>query len=148
MHLLIAYGKIPTDQVKQNSLREFRLYRFLNDVPIFSKDKRGINVTILILHIMFLLRQGKHGHICDRVDALKQYSRRYLRRDENFRSNCFIKMLILLPKASFNKMRTERHASDLVKKLNSMPIHNTRQGIETEPIPYEHLWEMTLEILD
>ena len=44
----------------------FRLARFLNNVPSFSKDKRGMNINILILQVLFLLRQGKRGEIIDR----------------------------------------------------------------------------------
>ena len=147
MHFLISSNKIPEKDVKKYPLRPFRLFRFLNDVPIYSKDKRGVNVSILTIHILFLLDRKNYSRISERVDALNQYCRRYLLKDDTFRSNCFIKMLTQMPKANYNRLRTERYAANYHKRLLDMPIEKTRQGIETEPVPYEHLWEMVLERL-
>lgn len=37
----------------EDDLKKFRLNRFLNEVPLYSKDKRGANISILILQILF-----------------------------------------------------------------------------------------------
>ena len=148
IHFLIRRGKIDQKLLQDKPLRNFRLYKFLNDVPIYARDKRGVNISILIIHVLFLLDQRKFSRIHDRVDALNQYCYRYLRRDETFRSNCFIKMLVQVPKAGFNRIRTERYAKPYYQKLLSMPLSESRQGIEMEVMPYEDLWEMVLEMLD
>ncbi|MEL6989086.1 MAG: hypothetical protein AAGK97_14835, partial [Bacteroidota bacterium] len=114
----------------------------------FTKDKRGLNIAILIVHVLFLLHLKKYNQIIDRTEALNQYCYRYLRTDDTFRSNCFIKMLLQIPKADFNRMRTERYAEKFVNKLRSMPLSVSTQSAEVEFFPYEDLWEITLEMLD
>lgn len=142
IEFLASIGKIRTSKVSK-----FRLYRFLNEIPIYTKDKRGLNIAILVVHILILLQQRKFTQIIDRVDALNQYCHRHLRRDDTFRSNCFIKMLLQIPKADFNRKRTIRYAQPYITKLKSMPLKISDQSIEVELIPYESLWEMTVELL-
>jgi hypothetical protein len=146
LHFLTEIGKIDFSILRKT--KNFRLYKFLNDIPIYSKDKRGINISILIVHVLLLLQQRKFLKIIDRVDALNQYCHRYLRRDDTFRANCFIKMLLQMAKADFNRIRTERYAEKYKVKLLTVPLNVADHGIEVEIIPYEHLWEMVLELLD
>lgn len=121
--------------------RKFRVSRFLNDMPIFSKDKRGNNITIIILQILFHLKLNEKGKIIDKMETLKTYAYRYLRRDDTFRSNCFIHMLMCLPKAHFNPISLRRHARNYINRLG------TYQSGEVEIIPYEKLWEEVLRLL-
>jgi hypothetical protein len=126
----------------------FRISKFLNEVPVYSKDKRGLNIAILIIQFLFLLHKRRYSELIDRADALKQYCYRYLRKDDTFRSHCFIRMLLQIPRADFNRIRTERYAESYMKKLKSVPLIVSDQSIEVEVIPYDDLWEMTLELLN
>ena len=99
----------------------FRLYSFLNNIPIYSKDKRGINVALLIFQFIYMLYEKKFDDAIDRVDALNQYAYRYLRVDSNFRSNCFIKMLTKIHKADFHPVRTMNYTKALHNKLIETP---------------------------
>jgi hypothetical protein len=128
-------------------LKKFRVNKFLNEVPNYSKDKRGMNISILILQVLFLLHQKKYGKIIDRAEALRTYTHRYLRKDATFRSNCFLKMLLQLPGANFHRVAVERKTADLRKKLSSVGIINN-QSAEVEIIPYEVLWELVLDSLE
>lgn len=136
---------IPNDN---NSLKKFRLSKFLNEVPICSKDKRGANISILILQILFLLHEKKYNAIIDRAESLKTYTYRYLRRDDTFRSHCFIRMLLTLPECSFNKTTVLRRADKYWQQLQAMPLNVARQSAEIEIVPYETLWAFVLEELD
>ncbi len=133
---------------KDDQGKKFRLRKFLNEVPNFSKDKRGANITIIVLQILFLLDQKKYGEIIDRMEALKMYTFRYLRKDDTFRSNCFLKMLIKVPASSFHKAGVIRSTDSYLKKLKSTPIELTSQSIDIEIIPFEKLWEFILDALD
>lgn len=144
LYFLAKINKIKTT----NALPKFRIFKFLNDIPLFTKDKRGLNIAILIVHVLILLEQRNHGSIIDRIDALSQYCHRHLRRDETFRANCFIKMLIQSARAQFNRIRTERYTLRLRQNLESMPLSVSVRNIEVEIIPYEDLWEMVLDLLD
>jgi hypothetical protein len=146
LHLFAAMGKI--GQPPSGGARAFRLNRFLNSLPQYTKDKRGANITILVLQVLFLLQQKRYGVIIDRVEALKTYTSRYLRKDETFRSNCFLKMLLLLPACRFHKVALKNQAAPLRKRLDEMPMHAAQQNLEVEIVPYEMLWELVLELLE
>jgi len=121
IQLLIKMGKVVEEKKPEKKLRPFRLKRFLNEVPHFSKDKRGLNIAILIIHILFLFIQKKESEIEDRFQSLNQYSFRYLRNDATLRSNLFIKMLLQLPKAAYHPVRTQRYAEKHHKRLLETP---------------------------
>ncbi len=146
IHFLIMKKLITPDNLDTG--KKFRIKKFLNEVPSYSKDKRGNNITILILHILFLLEQEKYGEIIDRMESLKTYSHRYLRQNDTFRSNCFIKMLLQLPAASFHKTGVKRKAKKYLDKLLSVPLEKANQNADVEIIPYETLWEFVLDSLD
>ena len=144
VYYFISAGIIEVGE--DDPIKKFRLSRFLNEVPTFSKDKQGNNITILILQVLFLLLQQQYGKIIDRVESLRTYTHRYLRRDETFRSNCFIKMLTVLPAANFNKTAVMRRSKKYWEKLQTVGIINN-QSAELEIIPYETLWQFVLESL-
>jgi tetratricopeptide (TPR) repeat protein len=145
IYLFIQLGKI---KVPEGAVpRQFKVARFLNEVPTYSKDKRGANVTILILQVLILLQQKKYDKIIDKADALKVYTSRYLRKNETYRSNCFIKMLLLLPHYAFNKKGVLRRSAKLEKRLSEVPIAEITPSIEVEVVPYETLWEIVKELL-
>lgn len=130
---------------EETMVRRFRLFKFLNEVPIYSKDKRGLNIAILILQILFLLDRRDFNGIISRTEALKVYCSRYLRSDENYRSNCFLKMMLTMEKKNFNLEHTRKVARKYFNKLESSRFHYKHGSrSEIEIIPYEHLWHLIL----
>lgn len=148
IQLILDSGLWPEATQYQKDLPEFKLYKFLNTIPVFSRDKRGINVSILLMHIGFLLQRKDHNNIIDRVDSLNQYAYRYLRKDDSFRSNCMIKMVIQMSRADFHPVRTERYTEALLKSLREVNLAGSGENIETEIIPYEVLWEIFTKALE
>ena len=149
IHFLIRMQKIDPDKNNDGKkLRPFSLARFLNDVPKFSKDKRGLNISILIIQYLFLLLDRKYSKLIDRLDALKQYSYRYLKNDESFRSNLFIKMLLKVADADFHPIAAVRYTKDMQAKLLASTPSANFQSAEIEVIPYEKLWEIVIELLE
>lgn len=132
----------------ESSFKKFRLSRFLNDVPVYSKDKSGANISIIVLQILFLLQQEKYGEIIDRTESLKTYTQRYLKQDATYRSNCFIHMLLTLPECSFHKKAVLRKSEKYWHKLLEVPMSAANQNAEIEIVPYEMLWDFVLESLD
>ena len=65
-----------------------------------------------------------------------------------FLTNCFIKMLLQLPPAHFNKTAAIRKAKKYSDKLKEVPLESAKQSNELEIVPYEMLWEFVLESLD
>ena len=147
LHFLVDIGRIqPAEHDK--SFNKFRLGRFINETPIFSKDKRGMNIPILVIQIIFMIHQKKYGDAIDRIEAIQKYCSRYLVKDDTFRSNCFIKMLLQIPKASFHKAAVERKSEKYLGRLREFALNLSTQSHEIEIIPFEVLWEMVLETLE
>ncbi len=146
IYLLNLTGKIPKDS--KPALPRFRLGKFLNEILSFSKDKRGYNIDILVLQILIALVRKDYDYIIDRQNALKQYSSRYLRKNEHYRSTCFVNILLHLVAADFHQVRFLRYAEKDIKKLEAMPLEAANQIAEFEIIPYEYLLSITLELCD
>lgn len=134
-------------KLEKETTKPFRVGKFMNEVPIFSKDKKGVNVAIIIIQILIFIAQGKEGKVIDKVDALRLYVHTHLRNDDSLRSNCFIKMLMQMVKAKFHRAGTIRKTESLYQKLASTPIVEKSQSQFVEIIPYEQLWEMSLSQL-
>ncbi|MEM1323445.1 MAG: hypothetical protein AAGG75_24475 [Bacteroidota bacterium] len=147
VNFLIQIGKIDTIN-PEYQLRRFRMSKFLNEVPDFSMNKRGQNIPILIIQLLFLLLKKQYDTVWDRVEALNAYCYRYLRRDYTFRSNCFIKMLLLMPKAGFHKERVIRRAQTLLQKLAAASSAVIDSSVDVELIPYEVMWNYITELLE
>ncbi len=148
IRLALAKFLVSIGKAEVEDLSKFKLYKFLNEVPKYSKDKSGTNVTILIVQLLFLLKDRKYGKIEEKLDALNQYSYRYLKDDASFRANCLIKMLLKLPEAEYHPLRVKRYVARYEKKLASKPYEVNEQNLDVEIIPFDILWELVLELLD
>lgn len=126
---------------------KLKIQKFLNEVSLYTKDKKGLNISILIIQLLWLIQLKKYHQMIKRSDALNIYCSRYLKKDENFRSNCFIKMLIQVIKADFHPVAAQRKAAPYFKRLSDVPFESSGQAYEVELIPYERLWEMVLRSL-
>jgi len=147
VHFLVFVDKIVPIRSDER-FSNFKLGKFLNSVPIFSKDKRGLNIPILVIQILFTIAKRDFETAINRIEAIKKYCSRYLRKHQNFRSNCFIKMLLQAPISGFHKAGTERRAAKYLEQLKSAPLEITNQAYEVEIIPYEDLWDIIIEHLD
>lgn len=146
INFLSKIGYVDLSESGKRRVPNFKLGKFLNEVPHYSKDKRGMNISILIAQFIILLAEKKYSKLIDRTEALDKYSYRHLKNDQNLRSNCFIRMLLALVKADFNPIRAKRYAEKYVKRLNFTEINLNEYSAEIEIIPYEELWEIILDI--
>lgn len=120
---------------------------FLRSVPLFSKDKRGMNVPVLIIQMLIYISEKNYDAFIDRIDAIKKYSGRYLRMQDAYRSSCFIKMLVTISKNNFHPQAIARQALPLKEKLAKTPLDVSPQAYELEIIPYELLWDLIMKAL-
>lgn len=131
--------------------KEYKTYRaakFSNEVPIFSRDKTGINITIIIAQFLLLFTEGKYQKAIDKIESIKQYSHFHLRKDVTYRSNCFLKMLVKLIECNYHKAATIRKTRSLYEKLKNHPAEMQRQTNHVEIVPFEVLWEIILDSID
>jgi hypothetical protein len=143
-YYLVAIEKI---SLPEGYVSKFKLKKFLNEIPNYSKDKQGMNIPILIIQTLFAISEQNYHQSIDRIEAVEKYCGRYLKQNETFRSHCFIKALLQIPAASFHHETAIRKAQKYIDQLNTLPLDVAYQTHEIEIIPYEHLWEMALEVL-
>lgn len=148
INYLINLKEIDPGQNSDRQASKFRLGRFLNEIPIFSKDKRGMNIAILSIQVLFLIQQKKYNKAIDSLEAIEKYCARYLHKEDTIRSYYFIKMLLCIPAASFHKKGVIRKASPYLNKLKATPPADVNQMHSIEIIPYEDLWSFALKSLD
>ncbi len=142
---LVKYGQIKLPAKKMELIK---LGKIINQIPHYAKNKRGVNIPILIVQFLMLLKKGDRVALQKRMDALNQYAWRYLKNDFTIRSNCFIKMLGCVLKANFHRNATSRTAKNYYKKLLAHPARNYLNAHFIEIIPYEDQWELVLSLLE
>ena len=147
MHLLIALDKVQLNPFG-NKAYKLRPAKLLNQVPLFSKDKRGLNIPILIVHAIYLLHLKRYDDAYDRMQALEKYAGRHLKStDDNFRSFCFIKALSKIPASDYQPEVANITAKELINAMSQQPLQLADTPHEVETMPYEHLWDLALEAL-
>ncbi|WP_420458014.1 hypothetical protein [Neolewinella sp.] len=147
INLLVLAGRIDPSK-RKGKLPDFKIYKFVNNVPSYSKNKQGMNIQILIFQVIYFITQKQYGKIIDRTDALARYGTRYLMNNENLRNNCFFKLLLTAEKCHFHRAATVRESSKIYKKMTSPQAKKLGRANSTEIIQYESLWEIVLENLD
>jgi len=126
---------------------KFKLTRFLNETPIYNKDKEGFNISILVVQIMIFLLDRKFEELAEKVDAIKRYARRTYQKNSEYKSQTFINMIILADKCECKFPETLEASKDLYEelKIKKYSHSNSYEGLEI--VPYAHLWEVVLHCL-
>ncbi len=145
-YYLVLTGRVPAPADSAGAGR-FKVGKFMNEIPIYAKDKRGMSIPILIIQILFSIQDRNYVQTIDRIEAIEKYCSRYLRHGDNFRSNCFIKLLLQVPAGSFHREAVLRRAEKYLEQLRSVPLEVAYQAHEIEIVPYEDLWQMVIDSL-
>lgn len=145
---LAKAGKMKLDDKSIKKISEFRLSRFLNEMEIFSKDKMGMNVSILIVEVLLNVVMKNYDELIDRTEAIDKYRSRYLKDDMLKRSDLFLKMLLQIPRNAFQRQPVTEKADKYYQDLISIPIETANQTYEIEVVPYEKLWNYVLNLLE
>jgi hypothetical protein len=122
---------------------KFNLARFLNDVPVNSKDKSGFNFAIRVIEILFNAARKDYNLIFSKMDALRVYRSRYLNDNTYKRNHLFLSVLLKAEKSGFNN-------KELVKadwqEITELRKQNNYIIADWEIIPYETLWDIFVEL--
>ncbi len=131
----------------QNSKTGFKLNEFLTEVPGFSKKQRGIIVAKLLVQVLFHLEKMNIDQVKKCTEMIARYSRRYPKKDINYRSECIILLLMNMMQEEFKFYQTrklsEKHFDDMSQTL--MQYNGGNKGLEV--LPYEVMWNIVLEKL-
>jgi hypothetical protein len=115
-----------------------------SEMPVFSKDKGGSSITIVIAQIIILLDEGNFDKLLDRSDAFKIYFKRYVNRQIHYRTFLFTKMIETLFRCNFNYGKVEEAAKEFRLHLRDKKGFYKGRIEALEIIPYEVLWEQIL----
>ncbi len=127
--------------------RKFSLYKYLNDTPEFDEKQRGRNTAILSIQILFLLEREDLDILRTRAAELDRYASKHLRKEDNYRSNCFLRMIRVTVDKEFDYTRIEQLGRKYIRKLNATPLVYDGSFNTLEVIPYQTLWKRVLENL-
>lgn len=119
---------------------------YLLSLPEYSKDKLGFNVAILTLQFIYLLEKGEAEALLYRIESLKKYISTHLKDVFSLRSKLFLKLLMLVVTEDFDAVQCRQKGEHLYKKLMATPAPGDAYA-EIEIVPYEHLWDLILQIL-
>jgi hypothetical protein len=148
LYLEFALRVSKVDSEPGSQATAFDLKRFLRNVPVYSHDKRGLNIAILIIHVLLLLEENDFSSIISRMDALRTYRTRYLRSRTAKQSSLFFRMLQIMEDSSFSYKETEKSTRKLYEQLLTIATDTSeiQEGIMI--LRFETLWKMILELLE
>jgi hypothetical protein len=127
-------------------MEDFTYQEFIASVPEYSKDKQGFNVAILILQFLYFLQKRDIESLLHRIEALRKYAGTHLRDNFSHRTRTMFRLLMLVVKEDFNPKQCRSKGKYLYDRLPSIPPPGDAFA-EIEIIPYEHIWEIILNIL-
>lgn len=116
-----------------------RLSRFLNEVPLASKDKTGRNISVSILRSLVLLQQNKKEKALQALESFRKQGRR--------RPATTLHDRPLLFAAQLRKWIETEEVAD-----GTTGLRNGQHGAKSiativpdwEPIPYERTWRLLI----
>jgi hypothetical protein len=120
---------------------------YLLSLPEYSKDKLGFNVAILTLQFIYLLEKGETEALLYRIESIKKYVSTHLKDVFSLRSKLFLKLLVLTVTEDYDAIECRRKGETLYRKLIDTPAPGDAYA-EIEIVPYEHLWDLILDILE
>lgn len=122
---------------------KFNLAKFLNDVPVNSKDKSGFNFAIRVIEILFHAARKDYNLIFAKMDALRVYRSRYLNDNTYKRNHLFLSVLLKAEKSGFNNKEMAKADWPEIAELRKQ---NNYIIADWEIIPYEELWDIFVEL--
>ncbi|MGB3076531.1 MAG: hypothetical protein WBB36_14480 [Chitinophagales bacterium] len=127
--------------------KDFKILKFINEVPIYSKDKGGLYPAILIAQLLYLIERGEEDNIEKLIESLRIFSSRYLSGKKSERTKIFIKMLRQLVNCHYDPERIKMKAAIPLKKLSGADAQIQSENETMEIVPYEAIWQTILERL-
>ena len=148
LYFLAKTGALHLSPREKGDIEKFRLSSLLNNLPLFSLDKRGANIPLLIVQVLFLLLEDRHDDFDNRVEALRKYRQRNLDpENEHFRTTCFIRLVELIIKNGYRLPAIQEEAAPLLEKMASVSVDLLDRSYELEVLPYERQWQWIVALL-
>lgn len=114
--------------------------------PIYSKDKLGFNIILLLLQFLYHLKADEREGLIYLTENLKKYAANQLDNQLNNCSILLVRLLLLVTRHEFDAAKCRRKGQALYEQLQTTPVA-PGACCEAEIIPHEHLWEFVLNTL-
>ena len=148
LYLKYALLSIPAAQAITGAERpQVRIKTFLRSVPNYARDKRGLNISILVLQILYLLESEDFDGIINRMESLRTYRTRYLKSSSNRQSAIFFKLLQVMENNSFSYKLTREKSKKYYDRLLETTVDSTDTSEGIQILPFDWLWEHILDRL-
>lgn len=121
---------------------KFNLSKFLNEVPVNSKDKSGYNFAVRVIEILFYAARKQYNLVFAKIDALRVYRSRYLNDNTYKRNHLFLSVLLKAEKSGFETkvlQNADWKEIALLRERNNIIA-------DWEIVPYEELWDIFVEL--
>ncbi|HYV95134.1 MAG TPA: hypothetical protein VE978_25385 [Chitinophagales bacterium] len=132
----------------EQKTKDFKILKFLNEVPIYSKDKAGFYPAILIAQILYIIDRGDEDKLERTIESLRVFSSRYLSGKKAPRTTLFIKMLRQLVNYNYDPKKVKIRAAPYLEKLKAVGKISSEEIDSMEIIPYETAWSIILSRLE
>lgn len=126
--------------------RQRQMAQWVLQLPEYSRDKRGHNVAILVLQVLYFLRERRLEEVLMRLESLRKYQQRHLFEATTLRSRLFLRLLQVIVEKNFDAPAAAARGQALLQQLQDTPPPGEAFA-EVEIIPYEHLWALVLGLL-
>ncbi len=120
--------------------KSFIVNKFLDNPLLYNKNLRIFTVQLVIAQILFLLEKRNYSAINERVDRLKGYANRQLKKEEFVRVVQMIRLIQQAAKANFEQDRLS-NTEKYLTILKQNPFYYRGQINEIEIIPFEKIWD-------
>ncbi len=126
----------------------FSVGRYLEEVPLYRRDKRGLNIMILLAQLFFLLRARQFDLLEYRINAMREYAKRHLKGHGCARTEVIIRMLAQMRDNNYSHNAVLNVVRSNLALLMRTPTHPALANLDTlELLPYETLWAMIMREL-
>lgn len=120
---------------------------FYTSMNFYNKDKKGYNISLMILEFLHMLGKDKFDLAMNKLEALEKYYYRHLNEPgKNPREKQFFKMIKVLVTSSFDTVEARKKGEKYLEKLIAKDKHEP--FTDPEIIPYEHLWDLMLRTVE
>ncbi len=126
--------------------KTFRVGKFLSDSVVYPKEQRLFTIHALIAQVLFLIDKNNYTAANERLEKLKMYANRVLKKEENMRMIQFIRLLQQLPKSEYS-IEDFGNVDKYLTRLDQNPMQYKGLLNELEFLPYEAMWKILVKAI-
>jgi hypothetical protein len=125
---------------------QLRFQSFLNKIPIWNGDKRGLNFSVHVLYLFYLITRKESKYLdvySEKLSSLRQYARRYASTEEMQRSRWIVNILERVGDNGFNPKVYPKDTLliDSLDGLINVPYDITDINLDVESVPFQDIYE-------